>query len=125
MKLIIAGGRDYKLVGFDYNRLDILLLRYEITEIVSGGARGVDTAGELWAKQNSIPVKRFPANWERYGSYAGPVRNRQMAVYADAVALFPGGAGTRNMYEQAVEHGLTIFDYRNRDYRNRVLRELP
>jgi len=35
--------------------------------VVSGGARGIDTLGEIWAQSQGIPVTRFPADWARYG----------------------------------------------------------
>lgn len=112
MKLIIAGGRDYQ-----FNRRDIALLndihkKYTITEVVSGAAPGADMHGEMWAATNGIPVKQFPADWDKHGRAAGPIRNRQMADYAEALAIFPGGRGTRSMREIAEQHpGITmIFD---------------
>jgi hypothetical protein len=35
---------------------------FTITEIVSGRTGGVDTLGDRWAKENSMPVKQFPAD---------------------------------------------------------------
>ena len=110
MKLIIAGGRDYELTVQDYSKLNRILPR--VTEIVSGGARGADACGELWATLNHITLKRFPADWKRYGKRAGMLRNEQMGKYADAVALFPGGKGTQNMFKIAKRNGLQIFDFR-------------
>lgn len=83
-----------------------------ITELVSGGARGVDQYAETWATSKNIPIKQFKPDWKSYGRAAGPVRNREMAKYADAVMLFPGGKGTASMLEIAVKENLTIFDYR-------------
>ena len=112
MKLIIAGGRDYELTVHDFVKLE--RLRSQVTEVVSGGARGVDSSGEMWAASCRIPVKRFPADWS-LGKRAGMLRNEQMAKYADAVALFPGGRGTQNMFDTARKHGLEIHDFRNPD----------
>lgn len=110
MKLIIAGGRNYKMMRRDFDRLDDIT---GVTEVVSGCAQGVDSAGEGWARNRIIPVKRFPADWDVFGKRAGILRNREMANYADAVALFPGGRGTANMFEVAKELGLKIFDFRD------------
>lgn len=110
MKLIIAGGRDYHLTESDHAKLLDLLPR-GITEVVSGGAPGADTYGELWADFYRIPVKRFPADWNTHGRAAGPIRNREMAEYADAVVLFPGGRGTADMRRAAEKAGLEIFDF--------------
>jgi len=110
MKLIIAGGRDYRLTPKDIERLNAL---ENITEVVSGCAPGADTEGENWAREQSIPVKVFKADWKKYGRGAGPKRNQAMADYADAVALFPGGKGTENMYKQAQKAGLVVYDWRS------------
>ena len=108
MKIIIAGGRNYRFKIGDRSKLANIP---DVTEVVSGGAPGADAAGESWARANNIPVKRFPADWGRHGKAAGPIRNRQMAEYADAVALFPGGRGTESMRREAERAGLQIFDF--------------
>lgn len=99
MKTIIAGCRgfnDYKLLKekVDYYRKD-----HVITEVVSGTARGADYLGEEYANENGIPIKSFPADWDNYGKAAGPIRNRQMAEYADVlIAVWDGKSkGTNNM----------------------------
>jgi hypothetical protein len=112
MKLIIAGSRSGRLSETDYARLDALHAERPVTEVVSGFASGIDKCGETWAVRNRIPVKTFPADWEKYGKAAGPIRNRQMAEYADAVALFPGGKGTDSMFAEAQRFDLDIYDWR-------------
>lgn len=113
MKTIIAGGKNYY---FNYKDIEILdNLKHTISEVVSGGAKGADSEGEKWAIANNIPLKVFKADWSKYGRAAGPIRNKQMAEYADAVILFPGGSGTDNMYANAVKAGLKIYDYRSKN----------
>ena len=85
-----------------------------ITEVVSGMARGADIFGFRWARSHNIPIAEHPALWAKNGPAAGPIRNRKMAENADAVVLFPGGRGTQNMYETALDLGLTIYDWRDR-----------
>ncbi|KAA3650164.1 MAG: DUF2493 domain-containing protein [Proteobacteria bacterium] len=109
MKLIIAGGRDYRFTSKDIEQLNRL---ENITEVVSGGAQGADNEGEQWATEQGIPIKIFKADWKKYGRGAGPKRNQAMADYADALALFPGGKGTDNMYQQAQKAGLVVYDWR-------------
>lgn len=111
MKTIIAGGRDYLLTPEDW----CYLYNLEITEVVSGGATGADAGGEEYAVKHNIPIKRFPADWEKHGRAAGPIRNAQMADYADAVVLFPGGKGTNSMFKIATAAGLIIYDLRQGD----------
>lgn len=112
MRLIIAGGRDRSLSESDFERLDKLRESTPVDEVVSGGAPGVDTHGEFWARSRGIPVARFPADWLKQGKAAGPIRNRKMAEHADAVVLFPGGNGTENMFAEAQRFDLDIYDWR-------------
>lgn len=112
MKTIIAGGRNYCMTAKDVQDLDNL----PISEVVSGGAPGADRAGELYAMTSGFPVKTFLADWAALGRAAGPIRNKAMAEYADAVVLFPGGRGTASMAREAEIAGIEIFDWRfNRD----------
>ena len=111
MKLIIAGGRDYI---FDAADKDLLTEMFEgvVYEVVSGAARGADTEGELWALEHNIPITKFPADWNKLGKAAGFIRNTQMAEYADAVVLFPGGKGTDHMFKEASKRELVVYDWR-------------
>lgn len=120
MKLIIAGGRNYKFSDSDIYLLNALHLAEGITEVVSGNCSGADICGEEWAAEWAIPIKRFPVtkkDWDLQGRAAGPIRNRKMAEYADAVVLFPGGKGTESMRKEAVKAGLRIFDWRAAPWR--------
>ena len=78
--------------------LDTLILP-SITEIVSGKARGMDTLGEKWAKEHNIPIKEFPADWNKYGKSAGYRRNEQMSLYADSAVIImtKGSLGSTHM----------------------------
>ena len=109
MRVIIAGGRDYQLSNKDFTILDYFKSKVEVTEIVSGGCRGADYGGELWAQKNKIKVIKFPVDWNKYGKIAGLIRNAEMAVYADCLVLFPGGKGSTNMLEIAKEFNLDIY----------------
>ena len=114
MKVIVAGGRDFE----DYAMLRVCL---EFTlepddEIVSGCAAGADTLGEQYAKEYGFSVKRFPAEWDRYGKAAGPIRNRQMAEYGDKLVAFLTenklAGGTKDMIIEALKKGLEVHVYR-------------
>ena len=116
MICIIAGGRDYIFTQDDINILDKIYKEYQITEEVSGCARGADSCGESWAQSHNIPIKRFPADWKTHGKVAGFLRNEEMAKYANMVVLFPGGNGTTHMYKMAKKYGLHIIDLREKTY---------
>lgn len=108
MKVIIAGGRNYIFQNKDFEILDYIATKWSISEVVSGGATGADQGGEDWAIKNNISIKKFPADWSKYGKVAGPIRNAEMAAYADGLILFPGGRGSKNMLETAKEFNLEI-----------------
>ena len=67
MKTIIAGGRHYFLTNQDYLELEKIHAMHGISEVVCGCASGADSCGRAWAEANKIPVKPFPANWNRQG----------------------------------------------------------
>ncbi len=75
---------------------------------------GADALGERWAKENDIPVKVFPANWDKHGKAAGPIRNKQMAAYGEMLIAFWDGksSGTGNMISLAEPYNLkyTVID---------------
>lgn len=107
MRTIIAGSRGI----YDYALLCTILeedVHWPITEVVCGGARGVDTMGRSWAIEHGVPVKEFPADWKLYGKRAGYIRNKEMAKYAEAlVALWDGKSkGTKHMIDTANQLGL-------------------
>lgn len=109
MKVIIAGSRD--ITNPDFVEQAIQQSGFSITELVSGQAPGVDTLGERWARLNKIPIKPFPADWKKYGKPAGPIRNQQMADYADAlIAIWHNNSsGTKDMIDKAKAKGLQVF----------------
>ena len=83
-KIVIAGSRDIT----DMNLLCAVVHESGywgmITEIISGHAKGIDTLGEQLAQHYGIPLVIMPANWDRHGRAAGPIRNEAMAHYCDA-----------------------------------------
>ena len=112
MKVVIAGSRD--IVDYDVLLKAIELCPFEIAEVVSGRARGVDTLGERYAKEHHLKLHLFPADWKKFGNRAGPIRNGQMADFADAVLCVWDGksTGTRNMMKQATDRALPLYVYR-------------
>lgn len=110
MKVIIAGGRnihEYKYVEWAVK--DSL---FDITEVVCGGASGVDTYADKWAYLNQVPCHVMPALWDKEGRAAGPLRNRRMAEYADALILVWDGksAGSASMKREAERRKLKIHE---------------
>ena len=124
MRVIIAGSRCWVMYA-DIRRAVYRALRSWgcegplevtnwITEVLSGTAPGADRHGERWAKEKGIPLRLFPADWEKHGKRAGFIRNHEMAKNADAlVAIWDGKSrGTANMIAEAEKAGLKVYVFR-------------
>jgi hypothetical protein len=99
MRVLICGGREFS----DVVGLFAELNKHPITAICHGDARGADTLAGSWAQSKNIPCRAFPADWDKYGKRAGPIRNAKMLneFKPDYVLAFPGGNGTEDMVWQA------------------------
>lgn len=108
MKIIIAGSRTItcKWIMADA----VVQSGFVITEVVSGTAKGADKLGEEWAMEHGVPIKQFPADWDKHGKSAGYKRNVIMANYADClIAIWDGKSkGTEHMIKIAHDKGLSI-----------------
>jgi hypothetical protein len=104
MKTIIAGSRSFS----NYKLLKDFCDKFNITEVISGTAPGADRLGERYALERGIPIKRFPADWIKYGKSAGYIRNEQMADHGERLIAFWDGysRGTYNMIKIAKEYKL-------------------
>jgi hypothetical protein len=112
MKTIIAGSRGIEDYGAVVAAVDMArLFGIEVTEVLSGTARGVDRLGERYAAEHGLPCQHFPAPWHRYPRTAGRMRNVQMARRAEAlIAIWDGvSPGTAHMIKIAREHGLAVW----------------
>ncbi len=77
MKVLICGDRNWT------NRSTIRQYLTELksagyTEVIEGGARGADTIAREEATLLHFSINHFPAQWDKYGRAAGPIRNRVM-----------------------------------------------
>jgi hypothetical protein len=91
--------------------------------LISGAARGADTIAYQVAKRLGLPSERnlrFPADWRKFGSGAGPIRNRQMLAEGQPEQVLAFHAdlahshGTRDMVLVALAAGLPVSLYRGR-----------
>ena len=109
MKLAIIGSRTFN----DYALLQQSLETYrpKITLVVSGAARGADSLGEQWAKQNGIGTKVFPADWDKYGKRAGFIRNEDIIKNSDCVIAFWDGES------RGTAHSISLCEKYNKPYK--------
>lgn len=125
-RIIVCGGRhfnDYNLLKDEIDKVIARFNRYvQEIEIVSGHCAGADQLGEQYARECGYPCKVFPANWEKYGRSAGPIRNSEMIKYASEVNVpivvafrSPRTKGTNDTIKKATKKGFKVFvfDYDN------------
>ncbi len=101
MRILVCGSRGFA----DYKKLSKELATYQITHLISGGAKGADGLAERWANENKIPKTILNAEWEKYGKRAGYVRNVAMLNESpDIIVAFWDGQsrGTKMMIDLAI-----------------------
>lgn len=107
MKVLVCGSRHFNDYGLLEETLDGLL---SVTEVIEGEAKGADILARRWATLRGIEVRRFPADWEKYGKAAGSIRNIQMLKEGkpDLVVAFmgPNSRGTKHMVTIAQKQGV-------------------
>ena len=108
MNVVICGSRIIRRYVVVETALDKFFAEHpelEMTELISGAARGVDTLAENWAIQRGIPVQRYPALWGKFGIGAGFRRNLEMLGICDVmIAILPVDLetnGTKHMITNA------------------------
>ena len=72
-----------------------------VTEIVSGGAKGVDQCAREYAIAENIKLTEFLPDYRRYGRYAPLERNIKIINYADRIIAFWDGKskGTKHIID--------------------------
>ena len=105
MKVAIVGSRGLLVDDFDD------LLPSGVTEIISGGARGIDRCAREYARRKGIPLREFLPDYARYGRGATHVRNREIVDAADCVvAVWDGQSrGTVSTMRYADRCGKAVF----------------
>jgi hypothetical protein len=117
MKLIIAGSRTIKietatLIGI-MKMFNLDLCSEEGHEVVAGGCpTGADAAAKSIPKYITATYKEFSADWEKHGKAAGPIRNKEMAKYSDALLLIWDGesCGSLSMKKEMQKLNKPVFE---------------
>lgn len=78
MRLLVFGSRDWDEPTIIEDVLLVMNSLVTIETIIEGEAKGADIQARDAADRLGIPVMRFPAEWNRYGRMAGPIRNQKM-----------------------------------------------
>jgi len=101
MKVAVIGSRTFN----DYEEVKRTLSLINITELISGGAKGADSLGERYADENNIQKKIFLPDWERFGKAAGMIRNTDIIENAEFIIAFWNGTskGTLDSMNKATK----------------------
>ena len=111
VRLLICGDRNWS----SGDAIREIIKQYNPSVIIEGEARGADTLARLAGETLGIEVLRFPADWDKYGKAAGPIRNSQMLKEGnpDVVVGFHykinDSKGTRDMLTRAKKAGKATF----------------
>ena len=114
MKIAVIGSRELTVRDLE------LYLPPETTEIVSGGARGIDTCARIYAGQKGLKLKEFLPDYDTYGKTAPLMRNLEIIDYADEVYAFWDGhsRGTRFVIENCRRKKKKIRVFMPKNYKN-------
>lgn len=85
MKLLIAGSRNIDNIDLEK------FVSKEVTLIISGGAKGVDTLAERYADKKGISKLILRPKYNLYGKGAPLKRNIEMIEIADHILIFWDG----------------------------------
>ncbi len=104
MKVAVIGSRG--LTVRDLERY----LPNDTTEIVSGGAKGIDTCAREYAISHGIKLMEFLPDYNKYGRVAPLKRNIQIIEYADIVLAFWDGVshGTKFVIDNCRRRNIPI-----------------
>ena len=104
MKVGVIGSR-----GLTVDNLEQYLPE-NTTEIVSGGAKGIDTCAREYAISHGIKLTEFLPEYSRYGRGAPLKRNLKIIEYADVVIAFWDGKskGTKYVIDNCKKQGVQV-----------------
>lgn len=113
IKLAVVGSRTFNNVREFLEIMNIIKQKYNITTIVSGGARGADSMGEEYADRNKLKKIIFKADWNRYGKKAGYIRNVDIIKNCDVCIAFWDGEshGTKHDIDLSKQYNKKCFIY--------------
>lgn len=112
MRVLITGGREFNDMLALFKFLDDLHNQHPFTSILHGNARGADKIAGAWARSRHMKEEIHPAQWQKHGLAAGPIRNQEMLDTKPNFAVaFPGGKGTADMVRRIKKAGLPLVEF--------------
>ncbi len=109
VRIGIVGSREFGDLSRVASFVRLLHQQYKDLEIVSGGAKGVDTTAVETALELGIPCQEFKPDPEKPFVTAAMARNTQIVEYSDIVYAFwivqKGSSGTIDTMRKALMAG--------------------
>ncbi len=112
--ILVCGSRDWSAPDPISNFLKTFVGRQSV--LIQGACRGADAMAANLAMDQNYSVICVPANWDKHGKAAGPIRNEAMlnlllsfkgcGYEIRAAAFHLGGRGTQNMID--LLHGAEV-----------------
>lgn len=118
-RVLVFGGRDFNDETAVFGALDCHVVPRRDT-VIQGGAPGADRLAREWCRINFCRYENFPADWQKHGRAAGPIRNQQMIDEGrpTKAVCFSGGRGTADMERRARAAGIPVFAFLPTNERN-------
>lgn len=90
--------------------------------VVHGNAQGADKLAQAAAFRVGISCRAYPAQWNKYGNAAGPIRNALMLSENPEIELVMAfhdnlyrSSGTKDMLRRAIAKGIATVVYQHDD----------
>lgn len=116
MRVLVCGSRTFDDGGVVASVLYGLVAKHGPITVIEGGAPGADTHAGAWAELRGAQHEHYPADWDRHGKAAGPIRNQQMldegkpdVVWAFVDKPLVDSRGTHDMVQRAKRAGLPTY----------------
>lgn len=116
-RILITGSRDWTDLTIIQNAITVHTLgksKWRTTIVHGACPTGADYLAAKFALDKGLNVEAYPADWDKYGRAAGPMRNQRMVdLGADICLAFPLGEsrGTRHCMKAAEKAGIKVINY--------------
>jgi YspA, cpYpsA-related SLOG family len=111
MRVLVTGDRNWTS---EHTVMVAMLALTPGSTVIHGAARGADSIASKLAQRYGYAVEPYAAEWDKYGSAAGPIRNKRMLDEGKPTEVWAFhddlqcSKGTRDMVMQALKIGLKI-----------------
>ena len=112
MRILVTGSRNHPSQDMVAHALSRFAIAPNVTVVHGDCPTGADKYASFWCKtQPDVTEEAHPADWERHGKAAGPIRNQEMVdLGADICIAFPHGVsrGTWDCVRRAEKAGIRV-----------------